>query len=58
MLSHMPSDLIVSLLERYPEDAWVVQSVKHPTLDFGSGCNLRVFYLESQVRLHAQLKST
>ena len=33
--------------------AWVVQPVKHPTLDFGSGHDLTVCGIEPRVRIHA-----
>ena len=36
---------------------WVAQSVKSPTLDFGSGCDLRVGEMKHRVELHAQQES-
>ena len=36
------------------KDAWVTQSVKHPTLGSGSGHDLRVNHqIDPSIRLHA-----
>ena len=36
---------------KYPQGAWVAQSVDHPTLGFGSGHDLMVREIKSRVRV-------